>query len=73
MFNIFQEFELSADERQISSLEKAIIENDQNMKKLQGQWVREQRNIVNLTHQHNQQLHQINIYRKRKFLLFELA
>lgn len=62
-------FELSADERQISSLEKAIIENDQNVKKLQGQWVREQRNIVNLTHQHNQQLHQINIYRKQLLVL----
>lgn len=63
-----QDAELSPDELLIKHLEKQISENKNNIEDLKILWMREQSHIVTFKQQRSNQLHQLNIYRKRKLV-----
>nr|CAD7570180.1 unnamed protein product [Timema californicum] len=56
---------MSPEELKINNLNKKIDETTEQSKKLQQFWLRQQGHIVQLSHQRDEQLHEIDILRKR--------
>lgn len=57
---------LSPQEIKIKALEKNITETTEKCEKLQQFWLQQQTRTVQLTNQRNEQVHNINLMRKRK-------
>ncbi|CAG2054822.1 unnamed protein product [Timema podura] len=62
---------MSPEELKINNLSKKIDETTEQSKKLQQFWLRQQGHIVQLSHQRDEQLHEIDILRKRICRSFE--
>ena len=53
-------------ELKIIALEKNIADTTEKSEQLKQDWLREQRNLIALAKQRNEQVHNINLMRKRK-------
>nr|CAD7396560.1 unnamed protein product [Timema cristinae] len=60
---------MSPEELRINSLNKKIDETTEQSKKLQQFWLRQQGHIVQLSHQRDEQLHEIDILRKQVLVM----